>query len=85
VALDHGAYDLQHAQTGYVLTLSMPGEEQDGCHFDKLEILEMRNFKESEDFILRSSEAPSDDMMAFLRLMNISGKYHKMRSYSNMS
>jgi hypothetical protein len=84
VALDHGRYDSQHAQGGYLLTLSLPGEEEDSLHFDKLDSLELQELKESEDFILRSGKAPSDDMMAFLRLMNISGTCREVFPCSDM-
>ena len=73
VALDFGAYAEVAPQPGYLLTLSIPGEDADNCHFDKLDILEGQGMGTSEAFTLKSGEPPSEEMMAFVRLMNVSG------------
>jgi Rubisco LSMT substrate-binding len=73
VALDFGVYADDTSQPGYLLTLSLPGEDDDKCFFDKQDIVEQQGLGESESFVLRAREAPPDDMLAYLRLMNIGG------------
>ena len=73
VALDYGVYAAEDADPGYLLTLSLPGEDEDKCYYDKVDIVEQEGLREAETFTLRSGEAPSERMLAFLRLMNIGG------------
>lgn len=56
-----------------MLTLQLPEEEEDTCHWDKVDIVEQQGSAPSRSFTLRPGQAPSDDMLAFLRLMNIAG------------
>ena len=58
-------------QAGYLLTLALP--DQDRFFDDKADILEVNGFGESCQFTLRPGEAPSRDLLAFLRLINLSG------------
>jgi hypothetical protein len=73
VLLDYGVYADTNSQPGYLLTLSLPREETDRCYFDKLDILEQQGMKPSETFTLQARKAPPPEMLAFLRLINISG------------
>ena len=73
VALDFGVFAEERAQAGYILTLSLPGEDDDTCYYDKLDILEQQKLAETESFVLKAKSEPSKDMLAFLRLMNIAG------------
>ena len=73
VALDFGVFAEERAQAGYILTLSLPGEDDDKCYYDKLDILEQQKLAETESFVLKAKSEPSKDMLAFLRLMNIAG------------
>lgn len=72
--LDHGMYDTVRPAAGYILQLSLPDEEEDRCYFDKEGILEDVGMQPTHTFILKPKTIPSDDMIAFLRLMNIQGK-----------
>lgn len=74
VALDHGVWDAARPDVGFMLTLQLPAEEEDTCHWDKVDILEQQELTPSQSFALRGGEAPPEEMMAFLRLMNIAGK-----------
>ena len=58
-------------QTGFPLTLELP--EEDEFFDDKADILEVNGLSESQEFILTSGEEPSADLLAFLRLINLSG------------
>lgn len=59
-------------QTGFALNLDLP--EEDEFFDDKADILEINGLSESQEFILTSGEEPSADLLAFLRLINLSGK-----------
>jgi [ribulose-bisphosphate carboxylase]/[fructose-bisphosphate aldolase]-lysine N-methyltransferase len=71
--LDYGAYDAVAPRTGYLLTLSLPNEDEDKCYFDKMDILESQSLSTSASFTLAPNAAPSEDLLAFLRLMNVQG------------
>lgn len=71
--LDHGVYDEEAPNPGYILQLSLPDEESDRCYYDKMDILEGAGMGTSCSFTLVPRQAPSPDMIAFLRLMNIQG------------
>lgn len=58
-------------QTGFPLNLELP--EDDEFFDDKADILEINGLSESQEFILSSGEEPSSDLLAFLRLINLSG------------
>lgn len=73
VALDHGMYDARAPDAGYLLTLSLPGEAEDTCFFDKLDILEEQGLKAAQPFTLQPRAPPPPEMIAFLRLMNTRG------------
>ena len=73
VALDFGAYAQASSQPGYLLTLSLPSEDDDKCYYDKLDIVETQKMSENESFVLQTGQQPPDDMLAYLRLMNIGG------------
>ena len=72
-ALDFGMYDVKAAEPGYLLTLSLPGEDEDTCFYDKLDIVEEQGMAASQPFTLKPREAPPPELLAFLRLMNIAG------------
>ncbi|CAD7701616.1 unnamed protein product [Ostreobium quekettii] len=71
VALDYGEVDVGTMKGGYVLTLTLP--EDDPAFDDKIDILELAGFGQSATFKLCPNEPLSTDMLAFLRLMYISG------------
>lgn len=54
-----------------MLPLALP--EGDACYDDKADIAELNGLQESSDFVLRPDQPPTNEMMAFLRLINISG------------
>lgn len=74
VLLDHGVYDTQSPSPGYLLQLSLPDEEEDRCFYDKMGILEQQGMGTTLGFTLVPRKAPSADMLAFLRLINIQGE-----------
>lgn len=71
--LDYGMYDAKSPSPGYLLQLSLPDEEEDKCFYDKEGILEDQGMSKSQSFTLVPRQAPSPEMIAFLRLMNIQG------------
>eukprot|EP00892_Ulva_mutabilis_P002294 jgi/Ulvmu1/12065/UM083_0078.1 len=73
VALDYGMYDVHAPQPGYLLTLSLPGEDEDSCYFDKLDIVEEAGMAPAQPFTLKPRAAPPPELLAFLRLMNVRG------------
>ena len=58
-------------QTGFPLNLELP--EDDEFFDDKADILEINGLSESQEFVLTSGEEPSPELLAFLRLINLSG------------
>lgn len=79
-ALDFGMYDVRAPDAGYLLTLSLPGEDQDTCFYDKLDILEQQGMAASQPFTLRPRQAPPAELLAYLRLMNTRGRPLPRRS-----
>jgi hypothetical protein len=66
-------YDVEAPNSGYLLQLSLPDEEEDNCYYDKESILEDQGLGPSNSFCLVPRQVPSPDMIAFLRLMQIRG------------
>ena len=60
-------------QAGYLLTLALP--EQDRFFDDKADILDINGLGESWQFTLRPNIAPPSDLLAFLRLINLTGRH----------
>ncbi len=60
------------AQGGFVLSLELP--EDDKYYDDKADILELNGLSEAASFVLRPNEEPSEQLLGFLRLINLSGK-----------
>lgn len=72
VLLDHGALDADWPQGGYSLSLSLP--EGDRYRDDKLDLLERSGFGgPTATFSVKKGEDPSEEMLAFLRLSQLSG------------
>lgn len=69
--LNHGVLDDFVTRAGFSLNLELP--EGDRFFDDKADILEINGLSESQEFILRAEEEPSMDLLAFLRLINLSG------------
>ena len=59
-------------QAGFLLTLSIP--DDDKFLDDKLDILELNGLQQTSTFTLFPNRAPSQEMTAFLRLMNLQGE-----------
>ena len=59
-------------QAGFLLTLSIP--DDDRFLDDKLDILELNGLQQTSTFTLFPNKAPSQEMTAFLRLMNLQGE-----------
>ena len=64
-------FDATRPQQGYVLPLAIP--EGDECYDDKLDIVETERMKSTQQFIIEANKPPAQEMLAFLRLINISG------------
>ena len=58
-------------QGGFMLALSIP--EDDRYFDDKADILDVNGFSETWQFALRPGQAPEEGLLAFLRLVNLSG------------
>ena len=58
-------------QAGYSLALSIP--DDDKYMDDKTDILEGVGLGRQHTFVLPANKAPSEDMMAFMRLMQLQG------------
>ena len=71
--LDYGVFDLENPRSGYLLQLSLPDEDEDRCYYDKEGILEDKGLATAQSFTLAPREAPPENMLAFLRLMNVQG------------
>lgn len=54
-----------------MLPLAIP--EGDACYDDKADIAELNGLQESTDFVLHPDQPPTNELMAFLRLVNTSG------------
>lgn len=59
-------------QGGYSLTLTLP--ESDRYYADKLDVLERNGLSSSSTFTITRGQEPPDEMMGFLRLMQLSGE-----------
>lgn len=53
------------------MNLELP--EGDRFADDKADILDINGFSESQEFTLRIDAEPSEDLLAFLRIINLSG------------
>ncbi|CAG9460450.1 unnamed protein product [Pedinophyceae sp. YPF-701] len=71
IALDHGAYDAVAGRAGVSLTLELPGDDK--MFDDKIDTLEINGFDQAVAFELLPRQPPSEDMLAFLRLVSLSG------------
>eukprot|EP00891_Asterochloris_glomerata_P003649 jgi/Astpho2/3649/Aster-07852 len=71
ILLDYGVVDTDSPQAGFLLTLSIP--DDDKFLDDKLDILELNGLQQASTFTLFPNRAPSQEMTAFLRLMNLQG------------
>lgn len=58
-------------QAGFLLPLAIP--EGDNNYDDKADIVELNGLQESYEFTLHPDRPPDKEMIAFLRLINISG------------
>lgn len=65
-----------HWQGGYSLTLTLP--EEDRYYGEKLDVLERNGLGASSTFALVRGQEPPEEMMAFLRLMQLSGERHEL-------
>ncbi|KAK9918129.1 hypothetical protein WJX75_001458 [Coccomyxa subellipsoidea] len=72
VLLDYGALDAVRPQGGFILSLALP--EDDKYYDDKADILELNGLSEAASFVLRANEEPSEQLLGFLRLLNLSGQ-----------
>ncbi|MEW5304886.1 MAG: hypothetical protein WDW36_007463 [Sanguina aurantia] len=71
VMLDFGVLDAARPRPGYSLVLTMPATDR--YYDDKIDILELNGLSASQAFTLLPEQQPPLDMMAFLRLMQLSG------------
>ncbi|KAL3159238.1 hypothetical protein ABBQ32_011210 [Trebouxia sp. C0010 RCD-2024] len=71
ILLDYGVLDADNPQAGFMLPLALP--EGDACYDDKADIAELNGLQDSADFVLHPDQPPTNELMAFLRLVNISG------------
>ena len=60
-------------QGGFLLSLDL--SEEDRFYDDKADVLEMNGMAESSSFILRANEEPSEQLLGFLRLLNLQGAW----------
>lgn len=59
-------------QAGFLIPLSIA--DGDACYDDKADIAELNGLQETTDFALHPDKPPTNELMAFLRLVNVSGK-----------
>ena len=70
VLADYGRLDADARRPSFELTLTLPDEDR---YFgDKIDILELNGFAQSMDFTLTKSKDLDVDLLAFLRLLNLS-------------
>ena len=67
-----------NAQGGFVLGLELP--EDDQFYDDKADILEVAGLAEASSFQLRADAEPPSQLLAFLRLLNLSGESGLLRA-----
>lgn len=60
-------------QGGFLLSLDL--SEEDRFYDDKADVLEMNGLAESSSFTLRPNEEPPEQLLGFLRLLNLSGVF----------
>ena len=65
-------------QGGFLLSLDLI--EDDRFYDDKADVLEMNGLGESSSFILRPNEEPPEQLLGFLRLLNLQGLQLQPRS-----
>jgi [ribulose-bisphosphate carboxylase]-lysine N-methyltransferase len=58
-------------QGGFILSLALP--EDDKFYDDKADILELNGLAEATSFTLRVNQEPPEQLLGFLRLINLSG------------
>lgn len=68
-------------QGGFLLSLDLI--EDDRFYDDKADVLEMNGLGESSSFILRPNEEPPEQLLGFLRLLNLQGLQLQPRSCVN--
>ncbi|KAK9826401.1 hypothetical protein WJX81_000123 [Elliptochloris bilobata] len=71
VLLDHGVLDADSPQGGFVLNLELPPEDR--FFDDKADILEQSGLTTDAQFTLLVDREPSEQLLGFLRLLNLSG------------
>ena len=70
-------------QTGFLIPLSIP--DGDACYDDKTDIAELNGLQETADFVLHPDKPPSNELMAFLRLINTSGDLRRLQQFRRLS
>ena len=69
-------------QGGFLLTLSVP--EGDKYHDDKADVLEVFGLEAERQFVLRADAEPGEDLLAYLRLINLQGANDSIGAYSEL-
>jgi len=54
--------------------LSLELSEEDRFYDDKIDILDINGLSEAASFVLRPNTEPPEELLGFLRLLNLSGK-----------
>ena len=70
LAVDYGALD--PAASGFSLPLAIPAD--DPFFQDKVDVAELSGLGESATWVLRSADAPPDELLAYLRLIHCGGE-----------
>ena len=70
LAVDYGALD--PAASGFSLPLAIP--EDDPFFQDKVDVAELSGLGESATWVLRATEAPPNELLAYLRLIHCGGE-----------
>ena len=68
-------------QGGFLLSLDLI--EDDRFYDDKADVLEMNGLGESSSFILRPNEEPPEQLLGFLRLLNLQGLQPQSQTHVN--
>eukprot|EP01023_Acetabularia_acetabulum_P066703 TRINITY_DN9041_c0_g1_i3.p1 TRINITY_DN9041_c0_g1~~TRINITY_DN9041_c0_g1_i3.p1 ORF type:complete len:483 (-),score=67.67 TRINITY_DN9041_c0_g1_i3:370-1818(-) len=71
ILLNYGQYDCQNQKAGFNLTLELP--QSDRNFDDKEDILSTADLGTSQNFRLAAQQAPTETMLGFFRLINLSG------------
>lgn len=72
------------SQGGFVLGLELP--DGDRFYDDKADVLELNGLAEASSFLLRADREPPEQLLGFLRLLNLAGARRGARmqlSYQN--